>query len=111
MTYEIDNIKLLLGIEDDEADKLLRLLKSNAARAICLFLRSTYLPLDLEWVADEVAITRYGLINSESIKAESTDLSRFDYKDDIFEQYLPILEQYRDDHRDEFGGGRRLRML
>lgn len=109
--YEIESIKLLLGIEDEESDRLLLLLKTNASNAIKLFLRSSSLPEELEWIADELAVIRFGLLNSESVKAESTDLSRFDYKDDIFEQYIPILEQYRDDNQEELGGGPRLRML
>lgn len=80
-------------------DELLKLLKGRAMLHICIYLGITFtveeFPEELEYVADELAASRLSLINSEGIKAEVTDISRYDYIDDIYAKWYMVLDEWQ----------------
>lgn len=115
MTVELRRLKILLGISQDDfsQDEVLTVIKENVINAISQYIGVTPLSfpyMELEWIADEICTSRYSLLNSEGLKTESTDISRFDYKDDIFAQWLPYLDRFIAQNTTETKGNR-LRML
>lgn len=99
LMVDIAELKLIQGygalsIRDD----LLKLLKGRAMQYICIYIGKTFdvatFPKDLEFVADELAASRLSSINSEGLKAEITDISRFDYTDDIYANWVPVLDEW-----------------
>lgn len=99
LMVDIAELKLIQGygalsIRDD----LLKLLKGRAMQYICIYIGKTFevatFPKDLEFVADELAASRLSSINSEGLKAEITDISRFDYTEDIYANWVPVLDEW-----------------
>lgn len=112
---ELTRLKVLLGIPKDDTtqDEVLTVIKETAQLAICQYIGVTplnYPVMELDWIADEISTARFSLLNSEGLKTETTDISRFDYKDDIFAQWLPYLDKYMLRNSDSTTGAR-LRLL
>ncbi|AFQ96203.1 hypothetical protein LP032_056 [Listeria phage LP-032] len=110
----IEAIKVIIGLPADEHDQdlVLAILKSHIQKVICIVLGvpyTEYPEADLDFIADEILAQRYNQLNSEGLKLESTDITRFDYIADIYKNWLPYLEQYGINNPTEGKG--RLRML
>ena len=49
------------------------------------------------------------MLNSEGLKTESTDISRYDYVDDIYKNWYNWLDDWR--RKEESNGKNRVRMI
>lgn len=98
---DISELKLMLGYFNTSIrDNLLKVLKKRARQHICQVIKQPVLqfPLDLDYIADELTAARLSSLNSEGLKTESTDITRYDYKDDIYANWMPILLDWADDN-------------
>lgn len=50
--------------------------------------------MELDYIADELTASRMSQLNSEGLKTESTDITRYDYKDDIYANWYGILNRW-----------------
>lgn len=105
VNVDIAELKILQGYGSiNLRDDLLKLLKGRAMLHICNYLGIKFavdtFPEDLEYVADELASSRLSLINSEGIKSEVTDISRFDYIDDIYANWYKVLDDWKDNNNE-----------
>lgn len=79
-------------------DNLLKLLKGRAMQYICIYIGQPFsvesFPEALEFIADELAASRMSTINSEGLDSEVTDISRYDYTDDIYANWVPVLDEW-----------------
>lgn len=96
---DIAELKLIQGYGAlSIRDNLLKLLKGRAMQYICIYIGRPFsvkdFPQELEFVADELAASRLSSINSEGLKAEITDISRFDYTEDIYANWMPVLDEW-----------------
>lgn len=109
---DISELKLMLGYFNTAIrDNLLKVLKKRARQHICQVIRITpaEFPSELDYVADELTAARMSSLNSEGLKTESTDITRYDYKEDIYADWMPILLDWADDN--DTLKGRKLRMV
>lgn len=92
-------------------DTLLISVKKDAISLICLRLGRTpdRFPEALEVVADNITKAAITQLNSEGLKTEMTDISRYDYVEDIYEQWIPWIDNWQS--QSEAGNRKRLRML
>lgn len=95
----IDELKIIQGYGSISLrDNLLKLLKGRAMQHICMYIKRPFsvasFPPPLEYIADELAASRLSLINSEGIKTEVTDISRFDYQEDIYRNWYSVLDEW-----------------
>ncbi|WAX12676.1 hypothetical protein EC99P1_00084 [Enterococcus phage EC99P1] len=98
---DISELKLMLGYFNTSIrDNLLKVLKKRARQHICQVIKQPVLqfPLELDYIADELTAARLSSLNSEGLKTESTDITRYDYKDDIYANWMPILLDWADDN-------------
>ncbi|QOC57480.1 hypothetical protein EH802P2_00058 [Enterococcus phage EH802P2] len=95
----IDELKIIQGYGSISLrDDLLKLLKGRAMQHICIYIKKPFsvasFPQALEYIADELAASRLSLVNSEGIKTEVTDISRFDYSEDIYANWYKVLDDW-----------------
>ncbi|UQT01029.1 hypothetical protein LMOIWNZ_00003 [Enterococcus phage vB_OCPT_CCS3] len=94
---DITDLKLMLGYGNSTIrDNVLKVLKRRARQHICLFINKevTDFPVELDYIADELTAGRMSQLNSEGLKTESTDITRYDYKDDIYANWYAILNRW-----------------
>ncbi|CDK41794.1 hypothetical protein GUE55_15300 [Listeria monocytogenes] len=95
---EVEEVKTILDIPDNDQDEVLTILISNIQKAILLIVGmevTDVFPEELSFIAVEIACSRYQQLNSEGLKLESTDISRFDYESDIYAKYRQFLIRYK----------------
>ena len=93
---DISKLKIKLNLKDDNSqDDLLALLLSDAVSCMLIYIESTELPSELEFIAEEVAIKRFRRLGSEGISTEKIDVLSTSYKSDDFYEYKPLLKQYK----------------
>ena len=98
---DISELKIMLGYFNTAVrDNLLKVLKKRARQHICQIIKQPVdkFPTELDYIADELTAARLSSLNSEGLKTESTDITRYDYKDDIYANWMPILLDWADDN-------------
>lgn len=112
MAVSIATIKvLLMQTNTTFQDDILLILKEHSMRWVCTQVGVPFeaFPDDLEYIADEITMARVNLLQSEGMKAEHTDISRFDYKQDIYSEWIPVIADWVD--MKERRNRRRLKMI
>jgi len=93
---DISTLKIKLSLtEDNSQDDLLALLLSDAVNYMTVYLETKEIPLELEFIAEEVAIKRYRRLGSEGISTEKIDVLSTSYKSDDFYEYKPLMKLYK----------------
>ena len=87
----LNRIKTLLGTTDN--DELIYEIIELTKEKILNYINEKELPIELEFVLVEMAISRFNKIGSEGFASESTDGKSISYEDD-FENYKTYLDDY-----------------
>lgn len=108
MAINLDNVKLLLSlVDDDDQDELLEVLLNNAISTVNIYLGVAEIPDNLLFVAEQMAVVKFRRIGAEGIETEKIDVLSTKYVDDDIKPFKELLNQYK---TNTFGG-KRLRML
>lgn len=91
----LDNIKILLGLENDEKDEVLTVLLTNAVSTINVYLGVTELPQELNFVAEQLAVIKFNKLGSEGIQTEKIDVLSTTYQSDELASFKAILDTYK----------------
>lgn len=93
---DITGLKIKLNLTSDNSqDDLLALLLSDAINYMRVYLELEKIPLELQFIAEEVAIKRYRRLGSEGISTEKIDVLSTSYKSDDFYEYKPLMKLYK----------------
>ena len=87
----LNRIKTLLQIQDN--DELIYEIVEITKEKILNYINEKELPIELEFVLVEMAISRFNKIGSEGFSSELTDGKSISYEDD-FEMYKQYLDDY-----------------
>ena len=99
---DLMNIKILLNLQDDDSkDNILTILCTNAMQTLCVYLGITSLPRELNFVAEQLVITRYNRLGSEGIQTEKIDVlsTTYVYNNDELTPFYAILEKYKENNQ------------
>ena len=91
----LDNIKILLGLENDEKDEVLTILLTNAISTLCVYLGVQQLPQELNFVAEQLAVIKFNKLGSEGISTEKIDVLSTTYQQDELASFKAILDNYK----------------
>ena len=91
----LDNIKILLGLENDEKDEILTVLLTNAVSTINVYLGVTELPQELNFVAEQLAVIKFNKLGSEGIQTEKIDVLSTTYQADELASFKAVLDIYK----------------
>ena len=86
----IDKTKTLLGILDDQQDKVLSTIQELPV-AQFQTLTGAIVPSDLSWVIVEVMVKRYNRLGSEGLLSQSAEGLSMTFDSSDFEAYASIL--------------------
>lgn len=90
----IDDVKALLGIEDED-DKLNIIITLTESRLKTL-LGASEVPSTLEYIVTEVAIARFNRIGSEGLSGHTVEGEALTFRDNDFEAYADDIQAWRD---------------
>ncbi|PET77591.1 hypothetical protein CN514_00930 [Bacillus sp. AFS001701] len=106
----ISEVKTLIGISDNSRDNELNIIINNAASLVREYLGLSTVPASLNWIVDEISITRFNRLHSEGISQEKIDTVTTTYSGNLLDPYKETLDKYLENNATESKQGR-LRML
>jgi hypothetical protein len=108
----LDNLKLLLGITDDERDDLLTLiLEETASRLSNRYLAGNAVPEALEYIVVAVSVIRYNRIGSEGMSAQTIEGEALHFRDNDFEAYEDDIAGWLAEQDDIDSGAGRVKFI
>ena len=103
----IDDVKALLGIEDE--DNKLNVIITLTENRLKALLGQKEVPSELEYIVTEVSIARFNRIGSEGLSGHTVEGEALTFKDNDFDQYADDIQTWRDAQSDQDIG--RIRFL
>lgn len=96
---DLERIKVILGLVDDESkDTLLTVLLENAINTIVVYLGVDTFPAPLNFIAEELTVSRYRKIGAEGISTEKIDEISTTYSVNDLARYKDVLNLYKDNN-------------
>ena len=103
----IDDVKALLGIEDE--DSKLKVIITLTENRLMALLGADEIPKGLEYIITEVSIARFNKIGSEGVQSHSVEGESMTFNDNDFEAYADDIQAWRDSQESQEIG--RIRFL
>ncbi|CDQ20858.1 Phage gp6-like head-tail connector protein [Halobacillus karajensis] len=93
-----DNVKTVLGLQDNLQDNVIDIIIRNIESRLTVWFKQhtdlTTIPDELQFIVEEMAVNRFNRIGSEGMESESVEGRSVSFKEDDFKPYLNILESY-----------------
>ena len=90
----LENVKLLLSINDNVQDELLKRIIDNTEKRLI-----SLLPVDieevpdrLEYIVEEVAVKRFNRVGAEGMTQESVDGRSNTFQSNDFDEYMDVID-------------------
>ncbi|GGJ85991.1 hypothetical protein GCM10007063_05590 [Lentibacillus kapialis] len=94
----LENVKTVLGIDDQLQDDVINLLIQNVESRLKVWLKQhadmTEIPDELQFIVEEMTVARFQRLGSEGMSSESVEGHSVSFTEDDFAPYLSILETY-----------------
>ena len=91
----LDNLKLKLSITDDSQDALLEVLFNDAYSYMMIYFDGE-VPIELQFIMENVTVKRYRRLGAEGISIEKIDVLSTTYESgDDFTEYLSIMQKFK----------------
>lgn len=90
----LEDIKLLLGITDNDRDDLLELIIRNTTSRLKLLIGGIDPPEELNHVITDVSIMRFNRIGSEGLTGHTVEGESLQFRDDDFAPYSEDIEAF-----------------
>lgn len=101
----LENLKMLLGLENDESkDDLLNLLIKLVTARLSLLLGGIEPPEEMEHIIIDVAIARFNKIGSEGLSSHSVEGETMSFTNDDFEGFSAEIQAYLDGQKNNSRG-------
>ena len=103
----LEEIKTLLGIEDDLQDGVLNIIIKNVTAHLTGMMGKP-IPSELDYIVVEIAVRRFNRLGTEGMKSESVEGHRIDFYDldQDFVPYLGIIDDHKEKPPEEPKRGR-----
>lgn len=95
----LEDIKALLGLEDETQDRLLNVIIKNIIARLLLRIQKANadimtVPDDLMHIVTEVAVARYNQLSSEGTTSHSIAGTSYTWLDDLLSPYLDEIDDW-----------------
>lgn len=92
----LDNVKLLLSINDNVQDELLKRIIDNTEKRLISLLPIGIdgVPDRLKYIVEEVAVKRFNRVGAEGMTTESVDGRSNTFQANDFDEYMDVIDQY-----------------
>lgn len=92
----LENLKLLLGIESNDKDALLKQIIASATARLQVLLGGIEPPDSLEYIIIDVSIRRFNRIGSEGMTSHTVEGESISFADNDFVGYEEDIKAYLD---------------
>lgn len=93
-----ENIKTLIGIQDNSQDALLNLIIDSISSRLCILLGADAVPFELEHIVEEVCVIRFNRIGSEGANSHTVEGESVTFNDNDFAAYMPEIKAYKENN-------------
>lgn len=101
----LENLKMLLGLEnDDSRDDLLTLLIKLVTARLKLLLGGIDPPEEMEHIIVDVAIARFNRIGSEGLSSHSVEGESLSFAENDFDPFMSEIQAFLDGQKDNSRG-------
>ena len=100
----LEQLKLMLGIEDADKDKLLTQLITMATARLKILLGNIEPPESMEYIIVEVAVKRYNRIGSEGFENHTVEGESIAFTDSDFAEFAEEIQSFLDMQKDSTRG-------
>lgn len=101
----LENLKMLLGLEnDDSRDDLLTVIINLVTARLKLLLGGIEPPEEMEHIIIDVAIARFNKIGSEGLSSHSVEGETMSFTNDDFEGFSAEIQAYLDSQKENTRG-------
>jgi hypothetical protein len=104
MKSVLDDLKKLLGIEDDSLDSKLELILRSVQGRLKLLLRGIEVPQEMNHIVVEVAVIRFNRLGSEGMSAHSVEGESMSYNDNDFDGFMDEIQAFLDSQKESKRG-------
>ena len=94
----LNDVKTVLGIEDDSLDAKLNLFINGASKKLISYLPAnvTEVPGELDYIVQELVVIRFNRVGNEGMSSYSQEGESMSYNSDDMAPYLSDIEAYRE---------------
>lgn len=101
----LENLKMLLGLEnDDSKDDLLNVIIKSVTARLTLLLGGIEPPEEMEHIVVDVAIARFNKIGSEGLSSHSVEGESMSFTNDDFEGFSAEIQAFLDGQKQSSRG-------
>ena len=102
----LNDIKLMLGIAQDDADRdsLLKLIISSATARLTVLLGGVEPPESLDYIIVDVAIRRFNRIGSEGMESHTVEGESITFSDSDFAGFEDDIQAFLDTQKESARG-------
>lgn len=105
----LESIKLLLGLESNDRDDLLKLIISSATARLKVLLGGIEPPESLGYIIIDVSVRRFNRIGSEGMTSHTVEGESLSFSENDFAGYEDDIQAYLDTQKESARG--RVRFL
>ena len=89
----LENVKMLLSIDDDKQDELLKIIINNTEKRLVSLLPVDIeeVPERLEYIIEEVSVKRFNRVGAEGMTQESIDGRSNTFQSNDFDEYMDVI--------------------
>ena len=90
----LENVKMLLSIDDDKQDELLKIIINNTEKRLVSLLPVDIeeVPERLEYIIEEVSVKRFNRVGAEGMTQESIDGRSNTFQSNDFDEYMDVID-------------------
>ena len=96
----LNDLKLLLGINEDDLDLKLNLILDITKKRLKALLGGVEPPAELEYIIIEVAVIRFNRINSEGLSSHSVEGENLSFTDNDFNGFSDDIQAWLDSQKE-----------
>ena len=104
MKSVLDDLKKLLGIEDDSLDSKLELILKSVQGRLKLLLGGIVVPPEMNHIVLEVAVIRFNRLGSEGMSSHNVEGENMSYNDNDFDGFMNEIQAFLYSHKESKRG-------
>lgn len=104
MKSVLDDLKKLLGIEDDSLDPKLELILKSVQGRLKLLLGGIEVPPEMNHIVLEVAVIRFNRLGSEGMSSHNVEGENMSYNDNDFDGFMNEIQAFLDSQKESKRG-------
>lgn len=100
----LDDLKILLGIDDEDSDEKLLLILDSVQNRLKLLIGGLDVPPEMNHICVEVAVIRFNRLGSEGMSSHNVEGENMSYNDNDFDGFMNEIQAFLDSQKESKRG-------